>query len=190
MKNSWICDELNMLAASFTALASQAETIQQIADVCIRAIKSGGKVMFCGNGGSASDCEHMSAELVGKFKAKKNLLSAISLCSNTSILTSISNDFDYSEIFSTQIEALGKKEDILFAISTSAKSKNIVKALKKAKEKGLITIGLFGQNDNDCEGLCDYKINAPSKSTPNIQQMHLAIEHLICEIIENKTSQK
>lgn len=186
----YIEENFETIKQDFENLKSQTNSIEKVTQILIETFQKGNKVLFCGNGGSASDCEHMSAELVGKFKAKKNLLSAISVCSNTSILTSISNDFDYSEIFSTQIEALGKKEDVLFAISTSAKSKNIVKALKKAKEKGLITIGLFGQNDNDCEGLCDYKINAPSKSTPNIQQMHLAIEHLICEIIENKTSQK
>ncbi len=186
----YIEENFETIKKDFERLKSQSGAIEKVAEVLIETFKSGNKVLFCGNGGSASDCEHMSAELVGRYKNKKNLLSAISLCSNISTITAISNDFSYAEIFSIQIEALGKCGDVLFAISTSAKSENIIKALIKAKEKGLITIGLFGQNDNDCKNLCDYKINVPSETTPNIQHMHLAIEHLLCEIIENKTSQK
>ena len=147
-------------------------------------LRKGGKIIFCGNGGSAGDAQHLAAELVGQYlNHRRKPISAISLTTNTSTITSISNDKNYDIIFSRQIEAIGKKTDILFAISTSGRSKNVVNSLKTAKEKGIKTILLTGKNKIKNKNI-DFQINAPAQRVDRIQEMHIFIGHVICEILE------
>jgi D-sedoheptulose 7-phosphate isomerase len=140
--------------------------------------------MFCGNGGSAADSQHLAAELVGRYRKDRRPLAALSLTTDTSIISAISNDFSFDQIFTRQINALGKKGDILYAISTSGKSKNIISAIKLAKELGITVIGITGCHANDMSDLCDILIKAPASRPDRIQEMHIAIGQLICEIIE------
>lgn len=142
------------------------------------------KVIFCGNGGSASDSLHVSAELLGKYLKKRKALNAISLNSNISAITAIANDYDYKKIFSRQLEGIGKKGDLVFAISTSGKSKNIIEILKKAKDMKIKTILLTGNNKKKFD--VDLCIKAPAYRVDRIQELHITILHLICELIEKK----
>jgi len=157
--------------------------IIKASSILIKCLKSNNKILICGNGGSAADAQHMAAELVGKFKKKRKALAAIALNTNSSIVTAISNDYKFEEIFSRQIEALGKKGDVLIAISTSGKSKNILEALKSAKENKMKTIILTGINKN-IKADCIIKVH--SKDTPLIQEAHIFIIHTLCGLIDNE----
>ncbi len=148
------------------------------------ALDDGNKILFCGNGGSASDANHLACEFVSKFKKIRKSLPAISLSANNSIITAIGNDFSFDDVFKRQLEGLGKNNDILFAITTSGKSKNVIEAIKKAKELNIKTILLTGKNRTNLN--CDIEINVPSDVTAEIQEMHIAIGHIICEIVEAK----
>lgn len=152
-------------------------------NLSIKALKNGKKIIFCGNGGSAADSQHLCAELVSKFLKNRKPIPSISLTTNTSTITSISNDFDYKFIFSKQIEALGKKNDVLIAISTSGKSKNIIEALKTSKKKGLKNILLTG-NKVINKKFCDVVLDVPADRVDRIQELHILIGHIICENIE------
>ncbi|MDG2001030.1 MAG: SIS domain-containing protein [Alphaproteobacteria bacterium] len=147
-------------------------------------INSGGKIIFFGNGGSASDSQHLSAEFVGRYKKDRSPLPAISLNTDTSILTAVANDMGYEKVFERQVEALAKKEDVIFAISTSGSSKNVVNAVVAGKKKGLKIIALTGKKDSELSNLSDVSIKVPSDKVNNIQEMHIIIGHFICEIIE------
>jgi len=147
---------------------------------------SGSTLFICGNGGSASDSQHLSAELIGRFKKNRKALKSISLNSDTSVLTCISNDFSYEEVFSRQIEGLGKENDILFVFSTSGESKNIIKALNTAKKLKMNTISLLGKGGGKAIELSQQSILVPSSSTARIQEMHILLVHLMCEIIEEE----
>lgn len=160
--------------------------IEKVADEIIKAYKSNKKVLIAGNGGSAADAQHIAAELVSKFYFDRPGLSAVALNSNTSILTSIANDYGYEKVFSKQIEAHGEQGDIFIGISTSGNSANIVSALEEAKKKGLFTIGLVGEKSCKMDELCDYIIKIPSSETPKIQESHIMIGHIICAIVEEK----
>ena len=184
MKNSWICDELNTLAASFTALASQAETIQQIADVCIHAIKSGGKVMFCGNGGSAADSQHLAAEFIGRYKMERAALPAIALTVDTSILTAIGNDYGYDTVFRRQVEGLGRAGDVLIGLSTSGNSRNVLQAFEQAAAMGITTVAFTGKPGGQMKQQADICLNVPAEVTNHIQELHITAGHLICELAE------
>ena len=161
--------------------------IRDAANIIIDAYKNNKKVLIAGNGGSASDSNHLAAEFVSKFLMKRDALCAISLSSNQSVITAIANDDDFKNIFSRQIEALGNNDDILIAISTSGKSPNIIEALKKAKEKNLKTIFLTSGNA-DFEADCLIKV--PSAQTSIIQEAHIMIEHIICAIVEEALFKK
>lgn len=150
----------------------------------IEAYKSGKKVLTAGNGGSAADAQHIAAELVSKFLYERPALSAIALTTNTSILTSVGNDYSHELVFARQIQAHGREGDVFIAISTSGNSKNIVKALEEAQNRALKTIGLTGSNPSDMDKLCDILIKVPSVKTPVIQESHLMIEHIICALVE------
>jgi D-sedoheptulose 7-phosphate isomerase len=158
--------------------------IKKASEVMIDALNCNHKIMFCGNGGSAADSQHLAAELVGRYRKDRRPLAAISLTTDTSIISAISNDFSFDQIFTRQIEALGKEGDILYAISTSGKSKNIISAIKLAKDLGITVIGITGDNANEMSGLCDITIQAPASRPDRIQEMHIAIGQIICEIIE------
>ena len=143
-------------------------------------------VFWCGNGGSASDSMHLSAELVGRFKKKRKSFKSISLTSDPASLTCISNDFGYSNVFSRQIEGLGTKGDVLVAITTSGNSRNVLKAIHQAKKKGLSVISFLGNNRGLCRGKSDLDLIIKSKSTARIQEMHILLGHLLCELIEKR----
>ena len=147
-------------------------------------INSGGKIIFFGNGGSASDSQHLCAEFVGRYKKDRSPLAAISLNTDTSILTAVANDMGYEKVFERQVEALAKKEDVIFAISTSGSSKNVINAVVAGKKKGIKIIALTGKKDSELSDLSDVSIKVPSDKVNHIQEMHIIIGHFICEIIE------
>lgn len=160
-------------------------TIQKIADLCTSALKNGNKILFCGNGGSAADAQHLAAEFTGRFYKDRAPLFAEALHVNTSFLTAVANDYSFDEVYSRLTEAKGRPGDILFGISTSGNSNNILKAIDKAKELDMITIGFTGESGGRMKGLCDYLINVPSSDTPRIQECHILVGHIICEIVED-----
>lgn len=159
-----------------------AEVGLKIAD----AFKQDKKVLLCGNGGSAADAQHIAAELSGKFYMDRPPLFAEALHVNTSYLTAVANDYSYDEIFSRLVKAKGRKGDILIGISTSGRSKNVIKALIQAKEIGMITVGMTGADGSGMKPWCNYLIEVPSTDTPRIQEAHITIGHIICEIVEKK----
>ena len=179
-----ISKEIDVIINNFQNLKKSETEIQKIAEACIKSIKSGGKIMFCGNGGSAADAQHIAAELVVKYKKIRKGIPAIALTTDSSILTAIGNDLSAESIFERQIEALGNKEDVLISISTSGNSKNIINAIKTAKEKGIKTILLTGANGGEGKNFADILLKVPSEITNNIQEMHIACAHMICAIIE------
>jgi len=157
------------------------------AKVIVQAYRSGGKLLICGNGGSAADSQHIAAELVSRFLIERKALDAESLTINTSSLTGIGNDYSFDQVFSRQVEAKGAKGDVLIGISTSGNSKNIIEAIKTAKGMEIKTIGLTGNNRESLIGrLSDYCIHVPSSFTPRIQEAHILIGHILCEFIENE----
>lgn len=166
--------------------SSVVEKIETAADLISKSLSSKGTIFWCGNGGSAADSQHIAAEFVGRFKKNRQPLKSIALSTDTSVITCISNDFGYEEIFSRQLGALGNKNDILIAITTSGNSENIIKALLQAKNMAIKTIGLLGKDGGKCKNLVDLPIIVPSDSTARIQETHILIEHLLCELVENK----
>ncbi len=160
--------------------------ISKTAQEMINAFKNKNKVLFCGNGGSAADAQHLAAELSGKYYLDREPLAAEPLNINTSFLTAVANDLSYDEVFSRLIRAMGKPGDVLVSISTSGKSKNIIKAIETANKLKMITVGFTGQEGGDMKGLCRYLIKVPSKDTPRIQESHILIGHIICEIVEKR----
>ena len=155
-------------------------------DILSNCIKSKGTVFWCGNGGSASDSLHLSAELVGRLNKNRRPLASISLSGNPSTITCISNDFGYDKVFSRQIQALGKKNDVLVAISTSGNSLNIIDAIKMAKKKNMKVISFLGKGGGRSKNLANINITIPSNSTARIQEMHILIGHIICDLTEKK----
>lgn len=162
------------------------DDISKACEMMIESLKSGNKIMVCGNGGSAADSQHFAAELSGRYKLDREAISCIALTTDTSTLTAIGNDFGFDFIFSRQVEALAKDGDILLAISTSGNSSNVIKAANVAKSKGCHIIGLSGKGGGELCSCCDLNIIIPSSNTPRIQEMHLLIEHMICDIIERE----
>ncbi|MFH1678670.1 MAG: D-sedoheptulose 7-phosphate isomerase [Candidatus Omnitrophota bacterium] len=158
--------------------------IIQIADCVINSLKKGKKVIFFGNGGSAADSQHLAAELVGRFKKDRKALAAIALTTNTSIITSLANDYGYEVIFAKQVEALGNNGDVAIGISTSGKAKNIIMAIKQAKQMGMETIALTGGDGGLISKTADISLIVPSKVTARIQEAHITIGHIICELVE------
>jgi D-sedoheptulose 7-phosphate isomerase len=180
-----IKEYLNAVSNNFKNLDSQIENISLAANLIIDSLKNENKIIFCGNGGSAADSQHLAAELVGRYKLNRDPLSAISLTVDTSAITAIANDFGYDEVFSKQLLGIGKKNDVLYAISTSGKSKSIINAIKVANSLGIRVISLTGKNISTMNELSDITINTPSFDTNHIQEMHIAIGQLICGIVEN-----
>ena len=159
--------------------------IQLAISMIVNSIKKKNKIIFCGNGGSASDSEHLSAELAGRDLKNRKAYPAISLTGNSSLVTALGNDFGFENIFYKQIESIGKRGDILFAITTSGKSKNILKILEFSKKKGIKTILLTSIKAKHLQKKVDLLIPAPSKRVDRIQEMHIGIGHIICEAVEN-----
>ena len=161
-------------------------TLINIVDLIVNSYKKSNKVLLCGNGGSAADAQHIAAELSGRFYKDREPLYAEALHVNSSFVTAVANDYGFDHVYSRMLEACGKKEDVLFAISTSGNSKNIVNALIKANEIGIVTIGLTGNNKGEMNDYCDFLIEIPSIDTPRIQESHILIGHIICQLVEEK----
>ena len=162
------------------------ENIELSADIIAKSLASGGTIFWCGNGGSAADSQHIAAEFVGRFKKDRRPLRSIALTTDTSVLTCVANDYSYEEIFSRQLNALGRDGDVLVAITTSGKSENIKQALIQAQNMKIKTIGLLGKKGGDCKDYSDVSLIVPSDITARIQETHILIEHLLCELVEHK----
>jgi D-sedoheptulose 7-phosphate isomerase len=160
------------------------ESISIVSKVLAQSLLSGGTVFWCGNGGSASDSQHIAAELVGRFKKNRRPLRSIALNADTAVLTCIANDFSYQDIFARQLEAQGRPGDILVGISTSGQSENVLNAFKVAKDIGIVTVGLLGKGGGVAATQVDYALVVPSDITARVQESHILIGHILCELIE------
>ncbi len=176
--------ELTQTAEQF--FEDRAELLDQMTAFLCESLSSGQKILIFGNGGSASQAQHFAAELVNKFLRVRSPLPAISLTTDTSVLTSIANDFSFDLVFSKQIEALGEKGDIAIGLSTSGNSQNMIFALETARKKGLKTIAITGNGGGKMASVCDYLLDVPSDATPRIQEVHLLILHILAEEIEKR----
>jgi len=168
------------------SLAANKDKIVETVKLFIEAMKNNNKIMFCGNGGSAADSQHIAAEFIGRFQKERRALPAIALTTDTSILTALGNDYSYDIVFARQIEGLGAQGDIVFGISTSGNSKNVIEGIKKAKKMGLKTVSLTGNDGGELARLTDISLIVPCKVTARIQESHICIEHTICELVENQ----
>jgi len=162
------------------------ESLESCGRQIARSLSSGGTLFWCGNGGSAADSQHLAAELVGRFKKDRKALRSIALTTDTSILTCVANDYSYEDIFSRQLEALAREGDVLVAISTSGNSENVLRALRVAKELEVKTIALLGKDGGQAKALADQAITIPSDSTARIQEAHILIGHILCDLIEQE----
>ena len=182
-----IKETLKEISDNFHKLSETSiEEIDSSAEMIIQALLNGNKVMFCGNGGSAADAQHLAAELIGRYRKNRNPIAGIALTTDSSSITAVGNDFSFDEIFSRQVEALGKEGDILYAISTSGNSENIIKSINLAKKLNIKTIGITGQDGGKIGPICDVIIKTPASRPDRIQEMHIAVGQIICEIIENR----
>ena len=170
----------------FGKTMEQMDVIQLMAERCKEALKSGNKVLFCGNGGSAADAQHLAAELIGRFQKERRSLASVALTTDTSILTAVANDYGYDEVFARQVEGLGRSGDVLIGISTSGNSANVVKAALKARDTGMHTIAFTGEGGGKLKDICDITFAVPSKVTARIQEMHTMVGHIICELVEEE----
>ena len=169
----------------FISSSENIETIVKVSETILDVFKNGGKILVLGNGGSAADSQHMAAEFVVRFEKNRKAFPCIALTTDTSIITAGSNDYSFNEIFSRQVEAIGKKEDILVAISTSGKSKNVLKAVQAAKEKGMKTVALTGKDGGELIKKADISMLVKTKNTARVQEIHVTIIHAICKIVED-----
>lgn len=160
--------------------------LEEITERCIMAFRNNNKVLFCGNGGSAADAQHLASELSGKFNKDRDPLYAEALHVNSSFMTATSNDYGFEYTYARMINACGKQGDILFALSTSGNSKNIINAIHEAKEKGMTTVGFTGSKVNDMDSICDLIIKIPNSNVPRIQESHMLLGHIICDLIEQE----
>ncbi len=173
------------IAVKQLILDTQLGLIEKAAVAMIECLKRGNKLLFFGNGGSASDSQHIAAEFVGRYEKERRALPAIALTTDTSILTAVGNDYGFEQIFSRQIAALGQKGDVAVAISTSGNSKNVIVAIQKAKEMGIFTIGFMGRDGGAMKSLVDLALVVPSQKTSRIQESHIMIGHILCERVDD-----
>ena len=196
---NWDNDQMNNVGLVLRNFNSHIETIESVrnilteqiitvANVMAQSLSSGGSIFWCGNGGSAADSQHLAAELVGRFKNNRRALRSIALTTDSSVLTCIANDYSYDDIFARQVEALGRPGDLLIGISTSGNSENVLRALKTAKEFNLVTVALLGKGGGSVKDLADHALVIPSDSTARIQEAHILIGHIFCELIEQELS--
>ena len=187
MDHQWVVEAFETSATTKRQFSEiYAKQIIEVAQVLIRAFNDHHKVLLFGNGGSATDASHIAAEFVGRYKQDRTALPAIALTTDSAALTCIANDYDYSEIFSRQVEALGRKGDVAIAISTSGNSPNVLRGIQIAHDRGLITIGWTGQTGGQLMDLVDYCFQVPSTVTARIQECHITLGHVLCEIIEER----
>lgn len=172
------------IAAHRAMLAKSIDQLAAISEVLIQCIRAGNKILFCGNGGSAADSQHVAAELVGRFYRERDPWPAIALTCDTSILTAVGNDWEFEQVFSRQVRALARPGDVVVGISTSGKSPNVVRALEAARAKGAITIGFTGAAGGPIADAADHAFRAPTSATPRVQELHILAWHAICEVVE------
>jgi D-sedoheptulose 7-phosphate isomerase len=171
-------------------LPAIASDLNAIAELCARSLRSGGKILFCGNGGSAAESQHLATEFVVRLSSARNrgALPAIALTTDTSLLTACSNDFGFEQVFARQIEALAKPGDVLILLSTSGKSPNLLAAARAAQQRKVISIAFLGENESPLDNLCTHTLHIPSASTQRVQEGHLLCGHLLVELVENLLS--
>lgn len=176
------------IATKQAVLADEAllSRLEQVVTACVQTFRSGGKVLFCGNGGSAADAQHLAAELSGRFYVDREPLYAEALHVNTSFVTAVANDYHYDEVYARMVRAVGRAGDVLFAMSTSGNSKNVLRAIEDAKKLDMIVVGMTGESGGKMRDWCDYLLNIPSQDTPRIQEAHMLLGHLLCELIEKQ----
>ncbi len=185
--NPYIKQEISRTVEVMQAiLADQAllDAVEQLGAACVKAIAAGGKVMFCGNGGSAADCQHLAAELVGKLCFDRPAMAGMALTVDSSALTALGNDFGYEYVFSRQLEGIGRAGDVLVGISTSGRSKNVVKAMESARRMGIVTVAMTGANRGPMADLADHWLAIPTTETQKIQEGHIVLGHIFCALIE------
>jgi len=163
-----------------------AGTIDKIGAVLAQSLSDGCTLFWCGNGGSAADSQHLAAELVGRFRKNRRALRSIALTTDTSVLTCVGNDYSFDDIFSRQVEALGREGDVFIGISTSGESENVLRALRVASELGMVTVALLGKKGGHAQNLAQYSLVVPSESTARIQEVHIIVGHILCELIEER----
>ncbi len=166
------------------AITVQQELLERIALAMVEAVAAGKKILWCGNGGSAADSQHLAAEVVGRFRRERRGLPSVALTTDTSILTAVANDYGYDAIFSRQVEAIGQPGDVLVGLSTSGNSKNVVAAVKAARARNLVTVAFTGEGGGQLVDLADYLFAVPSKDTARIQEAHILAGHMLCDWIE------
>jgi D-sedoheptulose 7-phosphate isomerase len=176
-----LADSLELKRSFF---AANEERIAAVARELCAALEAGRKVLLYGNGGSAADCQHIAAEWVGRFRRERRPLAAIALTTDTSILTSIANDYGYDQVFTRQIRALGQSGDLAIAISTSGNSPNVLAATEAAGALGMITVGLTGSDGGKLAGLVRHHLNVPHRSTARVQEIHIMVGHILCELVD------
>jgi D-sedoheptulose 7-phosphate isomerase len=181
-----IKNEFNAHIKIANSLHNLTDAVATSAQICIDCLKNGGKILIFGNGGSAADAQHIAAELIGRYKSNRKGLSAIALTTDTSSLTSISNDFGYEHVFERQVEALAQKGDVAIGISTSGKSENVINALKLASKLNCKTIGFSGRDGGEMNKICNINLVVPSEDTARIQEIHIIIVHTICHLIDKE----
>ena len=177
-------DAAQALLGLMSADAELLATAGAVAQACMQALRAGGKLLFCGNGGSAADAQHLAAEFVSRFNYDRPGLAAVALTTDSSVLTAIGNDYGYECVFERQVQALGRSGDVLLGISTSGRSPNVLRALAAGRAMGLVTVGMTGNQREQIEALADLCIRIPSKLTPKIQEGHIVIGHAICARVE------
>lgn len=188
MKQAIKDEFLSHLETINTVINTMEEKLEAASALAVETLRNGNKILLCGNGGSAADAQHIAAELTGRYKTERRGLPGIALTTDTSALTAIGNDYGYDRVFDRQVEALANKGDLLIGISTSGNSKNIINALKVAREMGCKTLGLSGRDGGAMNDVCDVNLVVPSNNTPRIQEMHILFGHTICQIIDNELS--
>ena len=187
---TFIESEFNAHLQSAQKIFSLTEQIQKAASLLTQSLAQGRKILICGNGGSAADAQHFAAELTGRYKRKRKGLAGIALSVDTSALTAIGNDYGFEFVFSRQVEALAQKGDVLFGISTSGNSANVLQAAKVARDMGCGIIGLSGRDGGKLNEVCDINLIMPDNDTPRIQELHILVIHILCDIIEKASIDK
>jgi len=175
---------LETVARNFESMRASRAHVEAAAEACISALRNGGKVIFCGNGGSAADSQHLAAELMGRFLFDRTPLPALALTVDTSALTAIGNDYGYDDVFSRQLRGIGRRGDVLVGLSTSGTSRNVVRAFEVAGEIGITRIAITGASESPMSELAEVAVRVPSTQTNHIQEMHIAVGHIICGIVE------
>lgn len=182
----YVEEQFEQLSNQLLELKENSNKVVEIAQICIEAIRDGHKVIWCGNGGSAAQSQHLAAELVGRYKINRPAMNSISLTVDTSNLTAIGNDYGYDVIFSRQLQGVGQPGDVLIGLSTSGNSKNVISAFEMAKEKAIKTVALVGAKGGIMRDKADVTLCVPADTSAHIQEMHITVGHLICDLIEKE----